>query len=60
MVVVYLGTNQGGVFEYGTLVCIVMTCDDHTGLWLKLIWFDGKPLHALQLDLQVQVKNTCG
>ena len=29
--VVYLRTNQGGVFEYDPLVSTDLTCDDYTG-----------------------------
>ena len=31
LMVVYLSTNQGGVFEYGTLVSVIGLLDDHMG-----------------------------
>ena len=37
MVVVYLSTNQGGVFEYDPLVIHLELCTDTWALWLKTL-----------------------
>ena len=58
LVVVYLSTNQGGVFEYDPLVSTVdFTCTD--GPFGSRRYICESENIALWLQLHLQVRNTC-
>ena len=59
LVVVYLSTNQGGVFEYDPLVSAVEFMYIHGPFGSRrYLLHSGK--YCIQLQLHLQVRNTCG